>query len=413
MKNIWISYRSSFILLLSMIIGGTVGFFWGEGSSALQPIADTFLNLLYVSVVPLIFFSLTAAIAKMDDMKRLGKILGYFLFGTILTGIIAAIFMIIPLLFIDPAQGVSLDLSGTVSDVTGNMNILAMFTVNDFPLLFSRSNLMALIVFTIIFGIAIINTGEKARPLVVGMERISDVIVSVINIIMKLAPLGLGSYFAILIGTTGSEVIGPLSRAIIIYIITIALYFIVSQTAYAYIGDGMTGVRKWWRTFLPPTLTALGTCSSAASLPVNIKQGKEIGIPDEITDLVIPLGANLHKDGAVIIQILKIAFLCSIFDVPFATVENISLAIVVSVVVSVIMGGIPGGGYVAEIFIISAFGFPESAIPIMVLIGTLTDAPATVVNVTGDSGLAMVISRLMEGKGWINKAVQEGSHDSI
>lgn len=404
MKKIWNSYRSSFVLLLSIVVGGLVGLYWGEGVSALQPIADTFLNLLYVSVVPLIFFSLTAAIANMDDMKRLGKILGYFMVGTIITGVVAAIVMIIPLIFIDPAQGVSLDLAGTVENATGSMNILAMFTVDDFPLLFSRNNLMALIVFTIIFGIAIINAGEKARPIVDLMDNISDIIVNVINIIMKLAPIGLGSYFAILIGTTGSEVIGPLSRAILIYLVTIVIYFIVSQTAFAYIGDGMTGVHTWWKTFLPPTLTALGTSSSAASIPVNMKHAKDIGIPDEITDLVIPLGANLHKDGAVMIQILKIAFLSSIFGVPFVTVENLLLAVLVSVVVSVIMGGIPGGGYVAEIFIISAFGFPESAIPIMILIGTITDALTTVVNVTGDSGLAMVITRLMEGKGWINRA---------
>ncbi|MGZ7246271.1 cation:dicarboxylate symporter family transporter, partial [Streptococcus pyogenes] len=113
------------------------------------------------------------------------------------------------------------------------------------------------------------------------------------------------------------------------------------------------------------------------TLPINLEHAKKLGIPDEIADLVIPLGANLHKDGACVIQIIKIAFLCSVFDVNFVTPRNILMAIVVSVIASVVMGGIPAGGYVAEIFIISAFGFPPEAIPIMVLIGTITDAPAT------------------------------------
>lgn len=132
---------------------------------------------------------------------------------------------------------------------------------------------------------------------------------------------------------------------------------------------------------------------------------QNLGIPDEVADITIPLGANLHKDGACIIQILKIAFLCSVFGVPYATPQNILMSIMVAVVTSVVMGGIPGGGYVAEIFIISAFGFPTVAIPIMVLIGTITDAPATAVNVTGDTGLAMVISRFVEGKDWMKKAM--------
>ena len=119
------------------------------------------------------------------------------------------------------------------------------------------------------------------------------------------------------------------------------------------------------QTSLPSTLTALGTCSSAATLPVNIIQAKELGIPDDVADITIPLGANLHKDGACIIQILKIAFLCSVFGMTYATPKNIILSIVVSIVASIVMGAIPAGGYVAEIFIISAFGFPTVAIPIM------------------------------------------------
>ena len=190
-----------------------------------------------------------------------------------------------------------------------------------------------------------------------------------------------------------------------LYLVVILIYFAVSQTAYAYIAAGSEGVRRWWKTCVPPALTALGTCSSAATLPINMRQAKEIGVPDEIADLVVPLGANLHKDGACIIQIIKVAFLCSVFGMQYATFENILLSIFVAVIASIVMGGIPAGGYVAEIFIISAFGFPTVSIPIMVLIGTITDAPATVVNVTGDTGFAMVIARLVEGKDWLKKSL--------
>ncbi len=413
MKTLWTTYKSSVLLLASMIVGGVIGYFWGPGAAILQPVADTFLNLLYCCVVPLIFCSLTAAIAKMKDLSKLKKIMSIFLAGTFITGIISCIFMIVPCLFIDPAKGSTIKLAETVKDASGSMNVLGMFTVGDFPLLFSKAHLMALIVFTVIFAIAVIQAGEKGEKIVDAMEALTAVVVKIIGIVMKLAPLGLGCYFAILIGTNGSEVIGPLSKAIGMYMVVIVVYYVVSQTAEAYIGAGTEGVRTWWATAVPPTLTALGTCSSAATLPINIQQAKEIGIPDEIADLVIPLGANLHKDGACVIQIIKIAFLCSVFGMNFATPKNIFLSIVVAVIASIVMGGIPAGGYVAEIFILSAFGFPTVAIPIMVLIGTITDAPATAVNVTGDTGLAMIIARFVEGKDWLKKAQEKKAQVSM
>ena len=413
MKTLWTTYKSSVLLLASMIVGGVIGYFWGPGAAILQPVADTFLDLLYCCVVPLIFCSLTAAIAKMKDLSKLKKIMSIFLAGTFITGIISCIFMIVPCLFIDPAKGSTIKLAETVKDASGSMNVLGMFTVGDFPLLFSKAHLMALIVFTVIFAIAVIQAGEKGEKIVDAMEALTAVVVKIIGIVMKLAPLGLGCYFAILIGTNGSEVIGPLSKAIGMYMVVIVVYYVVSQTVEAYIGAGTEGVRTWWATAVPPTLTALGTCSSAATLPINIQQAKEIGIPDEIADLVIPLGANLHKDGACVIQIIKIAFLCSVFGMNFATPKNIFLSIVVAVIASIVMGGIPAGGYVAEIFILSAFGFPTVAIPIMVLIGTITDAPATAVNVTGDTGLAMIIARFVEGKDWLKKAQEKKAQVSM
>ncbi len=279
--------------------------------------------------------------------------------------------VVIPALVFDPGKGAVLDLTEEVADASGSMNFLGMFTVADFPLLFSKADLMALIVFTIIFSIAVILAGEKGKPIVHAMDCMTEVIVNVIGIVM--------------------------------YLVVVLVYYVVSQTVMAYIGAGAKGVKAWWKGAATPTLTALGTCSSAASLPLNLMHAKEIGILDEIADISVPLGANLHKDGACIIQILKISLLCSAFGINYATPRNLIMSVVVAVVASVVMGGIPAGGYVAEI-IISVFGFPTVSIPIMVLIGTITDAPATAINVTGDTGLAMIIARVVEGRDWMERS---------
>jgi Na+/H+-dicarboxylate symporter len=400
MKNIWNNYKSSIILTLSMIIGSIIGFIWGEGATVLQPIADTFLNLLYCLIVPLIFCSLVSSIAKMENLKKLGKMMAIMFGLFVLSGVIAAVYMVVVTGIFDPAKGANIVFETVTEEYASSTNILGMFTVRDFPLLLSRQNLMALMVFTIATAIAVVSIGEKAKPIVNLADAFTAVILKLIGYAMKLAPIGLGCYFAILMGQNGSALVGPLSRAIIIYSVAILIYFIVSNTLFAYLGDGHEGVKRYWKHAITPTMTALGTCSSAASIPVNLIATKKIGVPDDIADVVIPMGANLHKDGAVVIQILKIAFMCSVFDIKFLTLQNIALAVLISVVASTVMGAIPSGGYVGEIFIISAFAFPAASIPIMVLIGTITDAPATAVNVTGDSSMAMWITRILEGKNW-------------
>jgi Na+/H+-dicarboxylate symporter len=401
------NYKFSFILLAGMIIGSIVGVILGPKASVLTPIADIFLNLLYCTVVPMIFVSLVSSIANMENLRKLGKVLGVMMLLFILTEVIASIYMAIVVGVFDPAHGANIAMNETVKDLTSSNNFLSMFTVNDYSLLWSRKNLMALIVFSMIFGVATVAVGESGKPVVKFFDSLSNVIMKMVGFVMYLAPVGLGAFFATLVGDYGSQIAGPLSRAFIIYFVAAIIYFFASNTIFAFIGDGSSGVKRFWANILPPTLTSLGTCSSAATIPTNLIAATKIGIPEDIKNISIPMGCNLHKDGACLITILKIGFMCSVFHVNFLDPKNLLTAIVVSVLASSVMGAIPAGGYVGEIFIISAFGFPAVSIPIMVLIGTITDAPATAINATGDTGIAMIIARVIEGKNWAAKKISE------
>lgn len=397
--------KFSFILFGGMVIGAIIGIIFGPKTQVLQPIADIFLNLLFCVVVPMIFISLVSSIASMEDMRKLGKILLLLAILFIATQIVASAYMGAITAIFDPAQGTNIKMTEIVKDTSNSNNFLSMFTVNDFPLLWSRKNLMALIVFAMIFGIASVAVREKGKPVVKFFDSLSIIIMKMVSYVMLLAPIGLGAFFAILVGKYGSEIIGPISRALIIYFIAITVYFFLSNTIFAFIGGGNIGVKMYWKYILPVTLTSLGTCSSAASIPSNLIAAKKIGIPKDISNITIPLGANLHKDGACIITMLKISFMCSVFNINFMDPKIFFTAILVSVMSSSVMGAIPAGGYVGEIFIVAAFGFPPVSIPLMVLIGTITDAPATAVNTTGDTGVAMIIARITEGKGWITNKI--------
>ncbi|MEI0592661.1 dicarboxylate/amino acid:cation symporter [Brachyspira pilosicoli] len=399
--NILKNYKFSFILILGMLVGSIIGVIFGEKATVLQPIADIFLNLLYCCVVPMIFVSLVYSISNMENTNKLGKVLGIMIVIFLLAETIAAIYMLIITIIFNPAEGANIAMNETINNMTSNSNILAMFTVNDFPLLWSRQNLMALIVFAMLIGIATVKVGEVGKPVVKFFGSLTSIISKVVSYVMYIAPIGLGAFFATLVGQNGAALSGPLSRALIIYFIAAVVFYFLSNTVFAYLAYGIKGVKLFWKYIIPPSLVSLGTCSSAATIPTNLIAGKNIGIPDDINDLTIPMGCNLHKSGATLITILKITFMCSMFNINILEPQNIITAILVSVLASSVMGAIPAGGYVGEIFIISAFNFPPESIPIMVLIGTITDAAATAINATNDVGAGMLLARIFKGKNWI------------
>ncbi len=152
-----------------------------------------------------------------------------------------------------------------------------------------------------------------------------------------------------------------------------------------------------------PALTAVGTCSSIATIPANLEAAEQMNIPSHIRNLVIPLGAPLHKDGSSMSSIVKIAVLFALFGKDFTDPYNLLTAIAITIIVSVVEGGIPNGGYIGEILAITVYGFPmEQALPAAMIIGTLVDPIATLLNANGDLISAMVVTRISEGKKWIS-----------
>ena len=130
-----------------------------------------------------------------------------------------------------------------------------------------------------------------------------------------------------------------------------------------------------------------------------------MGIPRDIAEIVLPIGATAHMEGSCLSGILKISFLFGIFHLPFTGLGTMGTAVAVAVLSGVVLSGIPGGGLVGEMLIVSLYGFPPEAFPIIATIGFLVDPAATMVNATGDTCSALLISRMVEGKGWFAKAM--------
>ncbi|MGB9789516.1 MAG: dicarboxylate/amino acid:cation symporter [Thermotoga caldifontis] len=408
-RSVWRSYRFSVILLLSIVIGSVLGLILGKKATVLQPLGDVFLNLMFTIVVPLVLVTVTSAVASMANLRRLGKILGTMLAVFIITGLIAAVITTIVVVVYPPAKGVKLELSQAeeIQPLKTADQIVKAFTVNDFQSLLSRRSMMPLIVFSILLGLSISLLKEKAEPLVKLLNILSEAMIKMISIIMYYAPIGLGAYFAALVGDFGPQLLGAYGRAMLVYYPLSIAYFFIAFAAYSYFAAGKEGTKKFFKAIFEPAITALATQSSLATLPVNLKAAKRLGIPKDIREIVLPVGATMHMDGSCISAILKISFLFGIFGMPFSGIGTFVTAFFVAVLSGVVMSGVPGGGLIGEMLIVSLYGFPPEAFPIIAMIGYLVDPPATMVNATGDTVAAMMVTRLLEGKDWMKKKLTE------
>src|SRR5574344_1653068 len=195
------SYKSVIILLLSVIIGCILGLVFKENTVILKPFGDIFLNMMYTIVVPLVFFSISSSIASMIDMKRLGKIMKYMLIVFFITGIIASLVMLIVLFFIDPVGNTKIVLeTTTVESANIGERIVSALTVTDFSHLLSRSNMLPLIIFSILIGFSTSLLKKEVPTVSKFLDGMTKVMMKVVKIIMYYAPIGLCAYFATLIG---------------------------------------------------------------------------------------------------------------------------------------------------------------------------------------------------------------------
>lgn len=409
MKKIFKNYLSSFILIIGIIIGAIVGLIFGSKASVLSPFGDLFLNFLLIVICPLIFLTITTSIAKIKEPKRIGKILGSIIIVFVITSLVSVLIGLgstrTKLINHANSQEIINSLTQETQETVENVNFLervvASISTNDFVKLLSKDNLIALIIFSILLGVAINRSKEKGQSFLKVLDSANNVLQEVIKIIMYYAPFGLGCYFASFVGTFGASIAVGYLKTFIIYLIACLFMYFVIYSLYALIAGGKKGLKAYWQNIIPPTLTALATCSSAASIPANVDCAKKIGVSDDIANTIIPLGTSFHKDGSIIGSVFKIAFLVSLFG----TNDSIFKILLVALVATLLVTAVPiGGGTISETLIITLMGFPLTALPILTIIATIIDAPATVLNVVGDSASSMLVARIVDKKHWLEKA---------
>ena len=383
MKNILKNYGFIICMLVGIIAGCIVGLLW-PGATVLEPLGTVFTNLMFCIVVPMVFCSISSAIANMSSAKRAGKIMGVTVLTFCVTAGIAALIMYIIARVFPIVGGAYEIVEGEVGSTLGVADmIINFFTKPDFMELWSRKAILPLIVFAILVGFGVQLSGGPETKTAQLLEDMTKCIMNTVKIITYYAPIGFFGFFATLVATYGPELIGDYSRTLIVYYVVCFVYMFAAFPIYARFGGGKGAVKVMFKHLFKPAAVSFGTCSSVATIPTNMEVAKETGISEDVSNIVLPLGATMHMDG--------------------------SAAIIVAIFSSVAMSGIPGGGGTGELVLCTIF-FPEQlavAYPFALALGNLVDPPATMVNAAGDYVVSFIVERFVNGKDWLQKKMNQ------
>lgn len=395
------TYGFSLLLVMSILAGLLLGTIFPEAARALRPVGDLFLNLIFMIIVPLVFFTLSSAVASNANPGKLSRISRAMVTVFTLTSIVAAVSSLAFMLIVAPAPGAGIVLTSPQAEQVPSFLAQAVkaFTVSDFPELISRRSMLPLIVFSVAVGMATLSCREKGAPFAAFLAGGAQVFARTVDYVMYLAPVGLLAWFAATVVDTGEKLATAYLKVFLVYYSFSIVYFFLGFTLYAFAAGRMPAVSAFWKGMLAPSLTALGTCSSMATMPVNLEAAPEMGVPREVCDVVIPVGAALHKDGSVIGGVLKILFAMSLFQ-RGVTFETALMTVGVAILVGVVVGAIPSGGMIGEMLILSVFGFPPETLPLLAVISVIIDPLATLLNATGDNVAAMMVARATGGALW-------------
>lgn len=402
----WKKYAIILAIAAGFLIGIAVGFAYGKSAGVLKPLGDFFIRLMRMIVTPLTIVTISAAVAQIADLRKLGKlVIGTFFFFLLLSAI-AASWMLIGAVTFKPGVGVGLKPPAGYTPPTPPTvaDILLNLVPTDFGNILNVSGLLQAIVFSILFGLAVSLLGDQGRPIANALSRLSNVMIKYTSIIMWYAPIGIFGYAAWVIGTYGTSILEAYGRLLAVDYAFSLVYFFVVYTIVVWF-SGINPLRYWY-AIIEPAIIAFTTRSSAVALPVNFRAAKRIGVPDYVAQLVLPTGATTHMDGTAMYQVLSTFFIAQVFGLTIAP-SLYPVIVIVATLAAVATAAVPGGGLLMLAMTVGAAGMPLEGIALITAIDPLMDMLRTMINAEGDVAVSTLMARIMEGSKWWEKIQQQ------
>lgn len=378
-------------------LGIVIGLAFGERATLLKPLGSIFLNMIKMIVVPMVFFSITAGVASLGDLKKLRnigiKVVGLYALTSALSVVIGLIMANI----INPGKGFELAaLMGGSNYEAQEMpsiidTLIDMFPSNIFTA-FTSTNMLQIIVFSIFLGIALIMMGSSGQGLVRGIQGMTEAMYKITAIVMEFSPIGVCALLADSVGAYGLEIFGPLGKLILtVYVsdvlLIICMYIpLVTLAAKFPVGKWLKGIWKVW-------VVTASTTSSSGTLPVTASvTNEEFGVSPELSSFSLPLGATINMNGGCIYYAAAIVMTAQIYGMTLSPAVMLNI-IISTVLVAMGCPGVPGGAIIMTTILLTNMGLPLEIVGLIAGIFRLIDMANTTFNVTGDVVTTMVVAR--------------------
>jgi DAACS family dicarboxylate/amino acid:cation (Na+ or H+) symporter len=403
-----------FGLLLGAVSGVAANTFAGGaawvkwiGDNLAGPVGQIFLRMLLMTVIPLVFASITLGVAQLGDIRKVGRVgartIAYFLFSTALSAIVGLTLVNI----VRPGEGlapaVREQLMATYRSQAQGMQAsgTTTFGVDMFVNIVPRNpiqaaagmDMLGVIFFAVVFGAALtLIPEEKSRPMIRVLEALGEAIVKIIDLAMKLAPYGVFGLIFVVTSRFGWDLLGQLLKYVLVVLAGLFLYASIGLSGLVRFFGGLSP-RVFWKKAWTSVVTAFSTSSSNATLPTNIAVAeRELKIPPKIAGFVLPLGATMNMNGTSLYEGVTVLFLAQVFGVDLSLGQQI-IVVVLSVITAVGAAGVPGGSLPLIMVVLATVGVPPEAIAIILGVDRILDMCRTTLNVTGDLTAAAYVAR--------------------
>ncbi|HHB92616.1 MAG TPA: dicarboxylate/amino acid:cation symporter [Thioploca sp.] len=404
-------------ILLAMLFGGILGsvlnIFFMEVpfirtiliDNIFYVIGQIFIDSLKMLVVPLVFISLVCGTASLGDINKLGRLGGKALLFYILTTALAITLALGLSVTIAPGEGFNQQSVETVEFVAKESPSLAQTIINMIPNnpieSMANGEMLPLIVFSILFGIAIVMAGESGKRIEKHFNDYNAIMMQMVNILMKLAPLGIFCLIAKTFALQGIDLIKPLLGYFIVVMTALLLHGLISYSILLKVLSGLS-IRKFISKMRRVQIFAFSTASSNATIPVNIENStNRFGVDNSVASFTIPLGATINMDGTAIMQGVATVFIANVYGIDL-TMSDYLMVILTATLASIGTAGVPGVGLIMLAMVLNQVGLPVEGIALIIGVDRLLDMMRTAINVTGDAAATVIIAKSENG---LNKEI--------
>ncbi|MGH7671650.1 MAG: dicarboxylate/amino acid:cation symporter [Gemmatimonadales bacterium] len=377
------------------------------GTNVAGPIGQIFLRLLLMTVIPLVFASITLGVAGLGDIRKVGRVggraLAYFLLSTALSAIVGLTLVNV----VRPGDGLSAavreQLMTTYRAQAEGMQAAGTtrFGIDMFVNIVPRNpmqaaagmDMLGVIFFAIVFGAALtVIPEEKSRPMIRLLDALGEAVVKIIDFAMKLAPYGVFGLIFVVTSRFGWDLLGQLLKYVLVVLAGLFLYASIGLSGLVRFFGGLAP-RVFWMKAWTSVVTAFSTSSSNATLPTNIAVAeRHLKIPPKIAGFVLPLGATMNMNGTSLYEGVTVLFLAQVFGVDLSLGQQI-IVVVLSVITAVGAAGVPGGSLPLIMVVLATVGVPPESIAIILGVDRILDMCRTTLNVTGDLTAAAYVAR--------------------